>query len=224
MPILTIKRETDVVALAAFILALGAVTYQLTAYFRGARARLFPPEQILIHGEEYPNGHTFVRFAARMAYINSGDLGYNAIIRHESLSVQIGQKEYEQKWQYFIHSDSSADGKTLYLGSQEEAVPTPISGGDAKTHETYFAPWPIDCKSTVRADCNPDANYLDWDTFLKSIKLGDVLTFQLTADIDEGKIEIVNCTVDVTHGVIEQLNTTRNKWGTPACREASSLP
>lgn len=155
MPILTIKRETDVVALAAFILALGAVTYQIAAYFRGARTSLFPPEQILIHGEEYPNGHTFVRFAARMAYINSGDIGYNAIIRRESLKAHIGKNDYEQKWQYFIHSDSSADGKTLSLGSQGEAVPTPINGGDAKTHETYFAPWPIDCKSSAARIATP---------------------------------------------------------------------
>lgn len=220
-PFLTIKRETDLIALAAFILAFGAVTYQVTAYFRGANVKLFGPEQILIHGDKYPDGETYVRFAARMSYLNSGDIGYNAVIGHESLQIQIDKGPYRQTWQYFIHS-SSPDGQTLSLGDQVEAVPTPINGGDAKSHQTYFAPWPIDCKSTVGSDCRPGANFLPWDTFLNSIKSGDVLKFELIADIFGSKAQMVTCTVDVDDALIAQPKTTPNKWSAPACREALS--
>lgn len=75
----------------------------------------------------------------RMSFINSGDIGYNVVIGRESLQVQIGGNPYTQTWQSFIHS-SSPDGKSLSLGDSEEAVPTPIDGGDAVAHETYFAP------------------------------------------------------------------------------------
>ncbi len=98
---------------------------------------------MFIHGDKYPDGETYVRFAARMSYLNSGSIGYNAAVGHESLQIQIDKVLYRQTWQYFIYS-SCPDGQTLSLGDQVEAVPTPINGGDAKAHETFFAPWPID--------------------------------------------------------------------------------
>lgn len=220
MPFLTIKRETDVVALAAFVLAIAAVIYQVSAYFRGAQVTLFGPEQMLIHGDKYPDGQTYVRFATRMSYLNSGDIGYNAVIGRELLRVEISNTVYTQTWAYFIQS-SSPDSKTLSLGEQVEAVPTPINGGDSKTHETYFAPWPIDCKG-AGSDCKPEANFMPWDTFLNSIKSGDVLKFQMTTEIYGEKAQTASCTVDVTAELLDQLKTTPNKWGAPACREALS--
>ena len=105
-PLLTVKRETDLVALAAFILAFAAVAYQVAEYFRGAQVKLFGPEQILIHGDNI-DGQDYVRFATRMSFINSGDIGYNAVIGRELLQVQIGGSPYAQTWQSFIHSGSS---------------------------------------------------------------------------------------------------------------------
>jgi hypothetical protein len=54
VPLLTVKRETDIVALAAFILAIGAVIYQLSAYFRGAEVKLFPPAAKRCHRSNRP--------------------------------------------------------------------------------------------------------------------------------------------------------------------------
>ncbi|MFZ2059712.1 MAG: hypothetical protein WAU82_01750 [Candidatus Binatus sp.] len=218
-PFLTVKRETDLVALAAFVLAFTAVAYQVAEYFRGAQVKLFGPEQILIHGDNI-DGQDYVRFAARMSFINSGDIGYNAIIGRESLQVQIGGTPYAQTWQSFIHS-GSPDGTTLSLGDVEEAVPTPIDGGDATTHETYFAPWPIDCKGVIGSNCNPTANFMTWDSFLKSIKSGDVLKFNLIADIYGKNPQTATCTVAINDALIAQLNAPA-KWSAPACEEALS--
>jgi len=219
---LTIKRETDLVALAAFILAFAAVAYQVAEYFRGAQVTLFGPEQILIHGDDI-DGQTYVRFAARMSFINSGDIGYNAVIGREFLQVQIGGSSYTQTWQSFVHS-GSPDGKTLSLGDVEEAVPTPIDGGDAVTHETYFAPWPIDCKGVTGSNCNASANFMTWDAFLRSIKPGDVLKFDLSANIFGKKPQSASCMVAVNETLIAQLTTTANKWSAPTCEEALSSP
>lgn len=216
---MTIKRETDLVALAAFVLAFAAVAYQVAEYFRGARVTLYGPEQMLIHGDNI-DGENYVRFASRMSFINSGDIGYNAVIGRELLQVEIGGKPYTQTWQSFIHS-GSPDGKTLSLGDMVEAVPTPVDGGDAISHETYFSPWPIDCKGATGSNCNPTANFMTWDTFLKSIKPGDVLKFTLTADIFGKNPETATCTVDVNDAVIAQLSTP-NRWSAPACEEALS--
>jgi hypothetical protein len=218
-PLLTIKRETDLVALAAFILAFAAVGYQVAEYFRGAQVQLFPPEQILMHGEKSADGHSYVRFAARMSYVNSGDIGYNAVVGHESLQVQIGGKTYRQAWQSFIHS-SSPDGQTLSLGDILEADPMPIDGGNALTHETYFAPWPVNCKSAVGTACSPDENFLTWEDFLGNMKEGDVLTFALVSNILGGKALTVNCTVDVNGAMLAQMKNSPNQWSAPACQEA----
>jgi hypothetical protein len=220
-PFLTIKRETDLVALAAFVLAFAAIAYQVAEYFRGAEVQLFPPEQMLIHGEKSSGGQTFVRFAARMSYVNSGDIGYNAVVGRELLQVQIGGKAYSQTWQSFIHS-GSADGQVLSLGEVVEAAPTPIDGGDAMTHETYFAPWPIDCKGAAGTDCKPFANFMTWDSFLASIKPGDVLKFDLTASILGKGALLTTCTVDVSDSLIAQLKTTSSQWSAPSCKEALS--
>lgn len=220
-PFLTIKRETDLVALAAFILAFAAVAYQVAEYFHGAQVQLFPPEQILIHGEKSADGQNFVRFAARMSYVNSGDIGYNAVVGRELLQVQIGGRTYRQTWQSFIHS-GSADGQALSLGEVVEAAPTPIDGGDALTHETYFAAWPINCKGAAGTDCAPYTNFMTWDSFLGSIKPGDVLKFDLTANIFGKGPQMVTCTVDISDSLIAQLKTTSNQWSAPSCREALS--
>jgi len=89
-----------------FVVAFASVAYQVAEYFRGARVQIFPPEQILIHGEKNADGQTYVRYAARMSYINSGDIGYNAVVDRESPQVQIGGRTYRQIWQSFVHSGS----------------------------------------------------------------------------------------------------------------------
>jgi hypothetical protein len=63
---------------------------------------------------------------------------------------------------------------------------------------------------------------MPWDTFLNSIKSGDVLKFQMTAEINGEKEQTASRTVDVTAELLDQLKTTPNKWGAPACREALS--
>lgn len=109
----------------------------------------------------------------------------------------------------------------MSLGDVKEAVPTRIDGGDATTLETYFAPWPIDCKGVTGSNCNPTANFMTWGTFLKSIKSGDVLKFNLIADIYGKNPQTANCTVAINDALIAQLNAPA-KWSAPACEEALS--
>ena len=83
-----LDKKTDVVALAALVLALAGGVFQLYIYLLGAQVILFPPEQILITCYNYNKTEnyglenschkdSYLRFSARMAYVNNGQIGYS---------------------------------------------------------------------------------------------------------------------------------------------------
>lgn len=51
---LEIERKINIIALAAFFLALGRVLFQAIACFRGSVVHLFPPDQVVLRAQVYP--------------------------------------------------------------------------------------------------------------------------------------------------------------------------
>jgi len=135
-----IERKTDILAFAAFLIALSGVFLQVSSFFRGPVVRIFSPPQILIRkADPFPSGRVPVRFAALVAYVNDGDAGYNATIRRELLHYELESQTYTQEWQEFIASDLAADGK-LQMNPKGVAQPMVLNAGSSMSHETYFTP------------------------------------------------------------------------------------
>jgi hypothetical protein len=209
-----VARKTDILAFAAFLIALGGIIYQVSGFFRGPVIHVFPPSQILIRRDTLPSGRAPVRFAAiPVAFVNDGDAGYNATIRRELLHYQLpAGTNYTQIWQEFTASDADSKGK-LDMHPQGSALPFVVNAGSSVSHETYFTPMPVNPKD------NPDewVNFLEWDKFLSDLEGIKSLTFEVESQIYEHKSVFTSCTVDIDQNVIDRLK--RDTWYAPSCWE-----
>ncbi len=211
-----VARKTDILAFAAFLIALGGITIQVSGFFRGPVIRIFPPPQILIRRDTLPSGRAPVRFGALVAYVNDGDPGYNATIRRELLRYKLcPEKQYTQVWQEFTASDVDPDGK-LNMHPQGAALPMVVNAGSSISHETYFTPMPLRVSKE-----NPDewANFLEWNEFLRGLEGLNSLTFEVETQIYGHKSKFTTCSVEINPKVIERLKSAT--WYAPPCWEAS---
>lgn len=206
-----IERKTDILAFAAFLLALAGILYQVFGYLQGPDVKLFPPEQILIFTEKI-RADEYVMFATSMAYVNTGQPGYNAALKSESIRFTIAGKKYEQKWQEFISSGSS--GNKLIKVKRDEAHPLAINAGSTISHETSFAPRSIHVRN--ENDKSRFKNFLKWEDFLKSITGSKELVFELVSEIygDPHPLNI-KCKIYVDDNFINLLK--EKQWSAPSC-------
>lgn len=207
-----IERRTDILAFAAFLMALGNVVYQAALAFRGPDIHLFPPEQLVILGEQYPSGKRYVRFAAKMSYVNDGSVGYNAAVVGESLHFQLGDTQYEQRWQTFESFQRSPDDP-LKLESlkTEDAHPFTLAAGSTVGHETYFAPR----KRAFVLEDERAQSYLEWPAFLEQLEKLPEVRFELRAEVHGMAPEHVGCTIRVDDELRDKLE--QRGWYAPSC-------
>ena len=213
MAFIELERKTDVLALAAFILALGSVLYQTYGFLRGSNVTMFAPEQVVIKAHQYPQAGTFVRFGARLSYVNTGQVGYNAMVHRETLSFQLGDTRYQQEWQEFQTFNLEDDG-TITSKKKSDAHPMSINAGSAESHDTFFAPRSIRC-DRGKSDCEPFRNFLGWEAFLEKLTHEKTLTFVLTAEFFSEPPQNVSCTIEVTKDMVERLKVS--KINSPTC-------
>ena len=210
---LLVERKTNLLAAAAFVMALIAAVSQFYYFWVGARVSFFPPEQVVLVMHELPDGRKIFRIGARMAYVNTGRPGYNATLRRESVSFSLGGKTYDYGWQS-ERRFSENDGK-LNMHYVAEARPIPIGAGSSVSREIFFAPWPERCRPG-QATCNRDGQFIfDTDAILH---LGTINTLRLTFSgmlYGETDPMSASCTVDITAAVLTGL--TREGWAAPPC-------
>src|SRR4051812_40065812 len=192
----------DLVSIAAFFLGLVASIYSFAGYIRGAVITLFPSEQILIRPHSYGGPEKYVRLGARMAYVNTGQSDRYAIIKREVIRFRLGGAVHEQAWQMFETFDASESG--LEVVDRIAAHPEVINGGDAISHETYFAP-----RSSLKG------SFLKWNDFLASLKTANELEFELIGEMYESKPVVAKCTVKISKNLINAIESGREF--APAC-------
>jgi hypothetical protein len=100
---LQINRQTEFIALAAFMLSIGGVLWQVVNIARGAVVRLFPSDQIVFVSADtldrnYPGQPDLLLLVATLSYVNEGNAQQNAIVRREYIHFTIGGRPIEQRW------------------------------------------------------------------------------------------------------------------------------
>jgi hypothetical protein len=195
------------------VLAAGAAIFQTWTYLRGPELQLFPPDGILVLPFEYSKGRRFVRFETRMSYINTAEPGYNAVLRHEALTYSLAGREYLQVWNQFVKLRN--EGNTIKLDPDSSAVPLPLIAASATSHETYFWPFQNVCQENTR-NCNEWANFMSWEAFIDSLKIGERIQFVLVAEVYGHHDLTVTCSATVTRSAMTQLKTLG--WYTLLCQ------
>lgn len=208
---LTVRRETDVLALTAFLLSFAALLYQARDFLRGSEMRLFPPEQILIvRNGQYQTPY----ISATLAYVNQGAAGYGALVRGEKVRFSIGGKDYEQQWQQFVTFDVNKNNE-LIPGSPQDAAPFLIPGAGAASHNTLFAP------RTIRDRAQRFRNFVNWDAFLDALAKEEQLTMEFRAVVAGEEEELTQrVVIDVSPDLIKTLRTAG--FAAPSCWPATA--
>ena len=213
----TVERNTDILTLIAFFLAVISIVIQIHNYFLGASVTLIPPEQILLRfvpTSDLDDERHYLTIAARMAYVNSGNQGYGAVIRRESVSFRMGEREYVQRW----HSeqkitDLDNNGK-LEVTHVDEARPRPIGAGSALSREMLFVPFPKWCADNTK--CDVDENYYFKETGVDEIMKQKTMTFVFSYELfGDSKPVSVKCVIDIDERVNKDLE--ERYWTAPPC-------
>lgn len=197
------------VAIFALLLGMCNTCYQVLQLASNAEPQLLVPEQILIVPDKYPTGHIFVRFAVRFSYVNIGPPQKSTVITKEALSYTLGNQTFLQKWQSF----ETFAGRTCELSSAEskDVHPIILSGKDAASHITYFAP---------RAAPEEEDVYLNFQTlenFVQATLEQSAIEFYLQSELLGGNDVLTQvCTVRLTSS--ERENLRRGCATTISCR------
>jgi hypothetical protein len=203
---LEVERKTDILALTAFLLSFAGIAAQAYFFFRGADTHLFAPEQVLIVGQDYPDGRRFLRLSAPMVYVNRGQSGYNDIVKRETVAFVLDGHPRELQWQEFVAS--SADGTKILMNKKSDALPLAIAGGATEAHETYFAP------RTAKGP-DPAANFIAWDAFLAALEKQGEIDFEFRFDRYDADRRTAKCRMKVDEAL--RLYLKQKGWSARPC-------
>jgi len=100
---LRIERKTDILAFAAFLIAITGTANQIFHEARGPNIKLFQPNGIIFHFFDYGNEKKFLRLGLRSSYINSARRDYTGVVLNEYIVFEINDKKYKQVWGDLVH-------------------------------------------------------------------------------------------------------------------------
>ena len=86
---LLISRQTDIIAITAFLISIVGLTYQVTVFLSGPKLEFFPPEKILFCFDR--NDDKTLMVNARVTYVNKGKIGHDAIIKKEIVKFKFNK-------------------------------------------------------------------------------------------------------------------------------------
>ena len=213
MAFLEISRRTDILALAAFLISLSGVLYQVSLFVRGPVVTLYPPQQVLIFADTpSPGSEEIVRFNARMTYVNTGEVGHNVVVKKERLTFKLGDEKLMQEWESF--TIPVPRGPELTWNKQDDAHPVPVNAKSSESHQTSFTPYPI--RGLEKNDNRKFAYYLAWDEFIKKIERQEKLELEWVSEIyGSSKVHRTTCWLEFDQHTRAHL--AQKKWEAIAC-------
>ena len=232
---LLLDRRTDILAFAAFVLALSTVIAQIVFFLKGPRVSMLPPNQITMifaplrtSDSDPDKGAKVLRVSAQMGYVNSGEYGQTAVVIREWVSFRFDNQTYVQKAHSIQNiTDLNYDNKLEFefLGP---ISPLAIAGVSSASRPVYFSPFPV---RSAEDDGDPARNFLLEGVFLKRILEQPIQSerdkrdtherrkpitisffFQIAGDDDAQSAE---CTVNIDQGALESL--VNHGWTSLIC-------
>jgi hypothetical protein len=213
MAFLEISRRTDILALAAFLISLSGLLYQVSMFVRGPVVTLYPPQQVLIFADTpSPGSEAIVRFNARMTYVNTGEVGHNVVVKKERLTFKLGDEKLLQEWESF--TTAVPRGSELTWNKQDDAHPVPVNAKSSESHQTSFTPYPV--RGIGQDDNRKFAYYLSWDEFIQKLARQEKLELEWVAEIyGSSKVHRATCWLEFDQHTKAHL--AQKKWEAMAC-------
>jgi len=204
---LEIDRKTDVVSLVAFLLSIMSLITHGWLFLAGPQVALQAPEQMVFYNYTDADQKQYLAIAARMAYVNTAQAGYNDAVKSESATVIVGERRLRFLWSKYTASD--ADGHLFKLNPKGDALPVPINAGGVEAHETSFSPLPNPANTAMVG-----VNYLEFSDFKKLIETVDEIVVILRYETFGGTIGEARCRSIVDSSMRRWLV---HGWVAPLC-------
>ena len=205
-----LERQTDLISLTALLLSIltagVSASYIFYGYKKGAKVDMYLYEQIVLKAFEM-DGRKILRLGGSVVFSNSGRSGYDTVIKQVMIALKFqdnpeykhqDNSEYKQRWQEFV-SFTNEGGKIEKKGTAASAVPVQIRAGSVLSRDIYFAPF----REPRRSD--EWRNYLDWDAFIKKLRVGEEVKFIVTAESFEKEKWSLSCVVRIDQHIINKL-------------------
>ena len=144
-----------------------------------------------------------------MAYVNTGQSGFNDAIKKESASIKIGDKQYNFYWHKYVTTDS--DGAKFIKLVKGDALPVPVNAGSVEAHETAFSPDPIQGKED-----NYGENFVSYEEFEALAKKQSLIIATFRFETFSGKAGSVQCQIIIDKAFIFYAG---NGWIAPGCSD-----
>lgn len=171
------------------------------------------PQQVLIFFDRYPDGNSYVIVAAQMSYVNVGAPNYAGVVEREYVELLWKGSTYRQFARSYERIDREGDALTFHRIS--DAQPVAVPGASTISHPTVFGPQPAECVGS--AGCDPDANFLARDAFLRQLTPDSNILFAFGANVlRSNKTLTASCSVDLSINAVILL--VQNKWYSAICR------
>ncbi len=198
---LVVIRKTDLLAGAAFFIAVSTSIFQLLSFLRGADVALYHPDTVYIFFDKNASGFTSTRVAGQVSFTNGGDAGRNAIIRSVTVFIKIGTDTYRQEW--FSFASLTRTDTHLQIAPKEPAHPIVVSGGSAGSEMIAFSPRKHACASEIpkpgAVACEMDADYISDDLFLeKALRVENLELIFVATQFNSRKSLESTCIVPIT--------------------------
>ena len=178
---LEIENKTNILALAAFVLSLGALSGQLSRFLIGPRLMLVPPDQVILRKNTSAQNVERIDILVRMIFLNSGADGYSEIVLKERMSIKLGVDVWEFVALNFVNPQR-VEAK-LELKDVSDAVPFSVDSGKVVSHFTQYVPL-----SKPTSSHNP--NILTWSELLSATREMKPMSFAFTYQtVDKRSLE-----------------------------------
>ena len=222
---LSIKRETEVLALAAFILALASSGYTFYSYLIGERITIVAVDEVTIFENICAPGKP-LQFAVPFIYVNKAGKDYSGVVLRSGLRAEILEgTEYTflggfavERIRNKVDDISQVDCKKLpndelvalrRLTIRATGSPKPlvVGGASAASQELMLAVVEKSCAYEI--DCDKQEFPPSFESFRKRHEKLDSVKLTLFGNVDGEREESFICTVKLSNAAKNQLKTGR---------------
>lgn len=202
-----LKREIDLLALVAFLLALPSSILSVSGLLSRPKILIFPPRQILLYANPQGDSAALLRTAAQVSLVNDGDSHHRALVTGVSLELRVGDETVHQVWQSYGFS-RGGEQRQLIVEEKEEVQILVLAGGSALSREVFFA--------SSTSETGGQENFIGWSKFIESLKAarGKKLRVELAVHQLGRRDESVRCEIKVDEDLLFHL---QKGWSAPAC-------
>jgi hypothetical protein len=207
--IFKVERNTDILALAAFVISSSTLFYQIGFFFTDAKINLVAPKQIRI----YVNDSGFITLISSVAFTNRSPKDKNGVILDLTANFDFPQGN-GRTLSWHKYATTLQRNNELIVNEISSSHPFVVEGGSSESREVWFMP------RREYQDCGKDdscinRNYITQAGFTESLNKAlvqgsEFLLFKITfkASTLDKTVPPVSCIayLDQKHGLSIELN------------------